>query len=68
MLKYSPCKGCTSRSPGCHGKCVPYQEWAAERRAIIARETELSIMLNSFSGDGSKRYIQRQRRKNRRKY
>lgn len=68
MLNLSPCKDCAARSPGCHGKCIPYPEWAAARRALIARETELGIMLNSSIGDGSRRYILRQRRKNRRKY
>ena len=68
MLNLSPCKDCTARLPGCHGKCALYLEWAAGRRAIAVKKTELGIMLNSSIGDGSNRYIQRQRRKNRRKY
>lgn len=26
----SPCKGCTNRSVGCHGKCEGYIQWKKE--------------------------------------
>ena len=27
MLEMSPCKGCTNRSPTCHGSCEEYKAW-----------------------------------------
>lgn len=27
----SPCKGCTDRHAGCHGKCERYNKWANDR-------------------------------------
>lgn len=29
-----PCKGCVERVVGCHGGCVRYQEYSAERAVI----------------------------------
>lgn len=66
MRKDSPCKDCKTRVSGCHGKCNAYLQWAAERRAVTAKETELRVMLHSSSGDGTSKYIQRRRKKNRR--
>lgn len=37
------CKGCSERTPGCHGKCPKYKEYRAELDAqmqIRARESE----------------------------
>ena len=31
-MKIGPCKNCEKRTPGCHGNCVAYAEWTAEKR------------------------------------
>jgi hypothetical protein len=33
-MKNSPCLDCENRQIGCHGSCVPYQDYSAERRKI----------------------------------
>lgn len=65
MQNIAPCKDCAERSPGCHGKCEPYQAWAAERRRITHKAAELSTIRYTQS-DGSLAYIYK-RLKSRRK-
>ena len=32
----APCRGCPDRHMACHAECSKYQEWNAERQAILA--------------------------------
>ena len=34
--KDGPCKGCSERYVGCHGKCERYGSWKGERDALLA--------------------------------
>lgn len=34
-----PCKGCDTRSPGCHGKCKAYTTWAEKKRIENEKES-----------------------------
>lgn len=40
MEKSSPCKGCETRSAGCHGSCEKYKNWKSERDQMKAAQTE----------------------------
>lgn len=42
MQKVSPCKGCETRSAGCHGSCEAYKNWKSERDEIKAAQTKQS--------------------------
>lgn len=33
-MKPAPCKNCTERKQGCHGKCEKYIEWCNYREAL----------------------------------
>jgi hypothetical protein len=33
MTPNNPCRFCEQRTPDCHGHCVEYKSWAANRRA-----------------------------------
>ena len=33
--KSGPCKDCSDRAVGCHGRCERYQEWKRDRDAIL---------------------------------
>ena len=35
-MRIAPCKGCSNRTPVCHGDCMAYRSWAAERVAELA--------------------------------
>lgn len=34
LLPIAPCKDCTDRHVGCHGKCENYVKWRAEKDKI----------------------------------
>lgn len=36
-MKVSPCKGCSEREMGCHGKCSAYKGWKEECEEEKAR-------------------------------
>ena len=29
-----PCKGCTKRKIGCHGKCIEFEDWQIYHKAV----------------------------------
>lgn len=51
MSKEPPCKGCTDRSAGCHGKCEAYLSWheqhVAKQREIRSK-IEAENITNAF--------------------
>lgn len=36
-IPISPCKGCTDRVIGCHGKCKEYIEWVEIKESIMCK-------------------------------
>lgn len=62
MKTYSPCKECTERYPGCHGKCAMYVTWREneeKQKAHIRKEKnkvrELDELLISSRNRGKRR-------------
>ncbi len=46
------CKGCTERTPGCHGHCKSYIEWSENRlktKAIISKNRKADIHYISYA-------------------
>jgi hypothetical protein len=52
---------CPDRTPGCHGKCERYAEFAKEREAIRQKQ-----YLDSISPDGARKTVENLLRKRRR--
>ena len=44
----SPCKGCGDRTPGCHGSCKAYKEWAEDDRQKRAAHRERVAAAKEF--------------------
>ena len=51
-VSVTPCKGCNTRSLGCHGQCHAYTDWRSEfeeaRRAKIAFDKANDVRTEAF--------------------
>lgn len=51
-----PCKGCSDRHMGCHGKCLRYIDWKQEREVMLVekrKETDIEDALITLNRNNS---------------
>ena len=46
----NPCKDCTERTIGCHGKCEKYAEWVKKENAISDKIATAKTRRNEIEG------------------
>lgn len=59
MRPKAPCKGCTERYSGCHGKCDKYKSWSNdwnEANRLIRKDLQDNTSFKNIGNSKRRRY------------